>query len=49
MKKLFFVFICFSFFVVQPVGATTELSEIRAQIKQAEQQNKKIEQQVKST
>ncbi len=49
MKKLFFVFICFSFFVVQPVGATTELSEIRAQIKQAEQQNKKIEQQVKSS
>ncbi len=49
MKKLCVVFSLLFVMVAQPVCATSELSQIQAQIKKTEQQNKKLEQQVKTS
>ncbi len=48
MKRIFFAFFL-GIVVVGPVGAASELAKINAQIKQTEQQNKKLQAQVKST
>ena len=49
MKKLGWIFMAVFMAVSTPVGAASELSVVQAQIKKTEQQNKKIQEQVKTS